>query len=378
MSSAILGVAIGIVFVFMLFSLFLSSALEAISAAMKLRGRALRVTLARLIDDPESPVNRGGFGLVDSFMSFWNGSARASGAQADAKQPEQAITLVADAVDAGAPERHEATLADGDHQPLQPVRFSEVFDHPLVAGSSKGTPSYVPGPHFTSALLQALLKDAPEASIATLTARVALLPPGTVRTAIQGALLDAQGDWQELRAGIDRWYGNAMDRLSGEYKRFSQLITFLLGLALAASFNIDTIALAQQLYTDPAMREQLSSQAGSFVKQHADDARLRGQPPEAAASSASAVDPEATYRQAIDQWVQARDLLTRTVPGASSSAQIPTAERIRRGGLGWLVTALAGMLGAPFWFDLLQKLTNLRGTGPKPASPAPATGVDPQ
>ena len=38
----------------------------------------------------------------------------------------------------------------------------------------------------------------------------------------------------------------------------------------------------------------------------------------------------------------------------------------------------AGMLGAPFWFALLQKLTNLRGTGPKPASPAPATGVDPQ
>jgi hypothetical protein len=43
-------------------------------------------------------------------------------------------------------------------------------------------------------------------------------------------------------------------------------------------------------------------------------------------------------------------------------------DRIQHGGLGWLVTARAGMLGAPFWFDLLQKITNLRGTGPKPAS----------
>ena len=37
---------------------------------------------------------------------------------------------------------------------------------------------------------------------------------------------------------------------------------------------------------------------------------------------------------------------------------------------GWLVTAFAISLGAPFWFDLLQKLLNInvRGAGPKPAS----------
>jgi hypothetical protein len=29
-------------------------------------------------------------------------------------------------------------------------------------------------------------------------------------------------------------------------------------------------------------------------------------------------------------------------------------------------TALALSLGAPFWFDLLQKIMNIRGTGPKP------------
>ncbi len=34
--------------------------------------------------------------------------------------------------------------------------------------------------------------------------------------------------------------------------------------------------------------------------------------------------------------------------------------------LGWIVTALAISLGAPFWFDLLGKLVQLRGTGTKP------------
>jgi hypothetical protein len=33
---------------------------------------------------------------------------------------------------------------------------------------------------------------------------------------------------------------------------------------------------------------------------------------------------------------------------------------------GWLITALATLFGAPFWFDALQKITNLRGTGVKP------------
>jgi hypothetical protein len=33
---------------------------------------------------------------------------------------------------------------------------------------------------------------------------------------------------------------------------------------------------------------------------------------------------------------------------------------------GFLITALAISLGAPFWFDLLKKLMQLRGDGAKP------------
>jgi hypothetical protein len=31
--------------------------------------------------------------------------------------------------------------------------------------------------------------------------------------------------------------------------------------------------------------------------------------------------------------------------------------------LGWLITAVATLFGAPFWFDSLQKITQLRGAG---------------
>lgn len=41
---------------------------------------------------------------------------------------------------------------------------------------------------------------------------------------------------------------------------------------------------------------------------------------------------------------------------------------------GWIVTATACMLGAPFWFDLLSKLIRLRGAGRRPEEVASATG----
>ena len=34
---------------------------------------------------------------------------------------------------------------------------------------------------------------------------------------------------------------------------------------------------------------------------------------------------------------------------------------------GWILTAFAGLMGAPFWFDSLQRLVNVRNAGPKPA-----------
>ena len=38
------------------------------------------------------------------------------------------------------------------------------------------------------------------------------------------------------------------------------------------------------------------------------------------------------------------------------------------GVLGWLATACSAPFGAPFWFGLLQRLVNVRGTGPKPTA----------
>jgi hypothetical protein len=39
--------------------------------------------------------------------------------------------------------------------------------------------------------------------------------------------------------------------------------------------------------------------------------------------------------------------------------------------MGLLMTGLAATQGAPFWFDILGKLVNVRGTGANPAEKQP-------
>jgi hypothetical protein len=38
--------------------------------------------------------------------------------------------------------------------------------------------------------------------------------------------------------------------------------------------------------------------------------------------------------------------------------------------LGWIIAAGAALFGAPFWFDVLQRFVQLRGTGRPPAASA--------
>lgn len=382
MLSVALGVAIGVTFVFMLFSLFLSTVLEAVASLFKLRGRALRVAIARLISDPEHLPNRGGFGLVDKVIPA---NAHADGAQ----QP-----LVADPVDPDFPEKHEAPTEahDGDYVAPTPLSFVSVFCHPLVGGAdAKSTPSYVSAVNFSTAMLQALRSESggAGATFADLQRRVASLPQGQLRQALQTALDEAEGNINQFKAGIERWYDHAMDRLGGWYKRFSQLATFVLGLGLAACFNIDAVGIAKRLYVDPVMRQIIEQQAVDYVR------RQEAQPP-AAASAPAAADPDAAasaaapagdvkaqvadFEDKVKRAQEARDLLMQTVPFvADPDARPKTPQDWVNAAIGWLITALAGMLGAPFWFQLLQRFVNLRGAGAKPAAPTPkAAAGEPQ
>jgi len=126
-----------------------------------------------------------------------------------------------------------------------------------------------------------------------------------------------------------------MQRVAGTYKRRTQAVSFLVGLAVAASLNIDSVGLFSAIWARPAYTAQIAAGAG-----------LEGQ------ALSSTVE---TMAKLPVGWTKDR-LNAFDMQDARTWQQVA----------GWLLTALSVLFGAPFWFDALQKLVQLRGTGRKP------------
>lgn len=219
-----------------------------------------------------------------------------------------------------------------------------LYDHPLVNPHGGGKarrplsvkPSYIEPAHFAIALLDTLRSN----PAVPLQAAIEALPDEQVKRVLLALHRQASGDLQRFQDGIAGWFNSAMERLSGVYKRRQLLISFLLALLLTIMLNIDSIHLFQTLWQNPALAAQIKAAPG-------------------------ALDAEAL-----------RQLWTMPIGWGSFPPQLNTAFALQVAG--WLITAGTTLFGAPFWFDLLQRAIQLRGTGAKPQSPPqPATRTAP-
>jgi hypothetical protein len=173
-------------------------------------------------------------------------------------------------------------------------------------------------------------------------------------------LLDeAKADLGKLQEGIEVWFNNAMDRASGWYKRRTQLIVFVIAAAATAAANADTIQIAKTLANDPALREALVAQAQEFAKNPPPASQGSGAQPQgntavgAAQSQAEFIRENAATLQNLGLKLGWQD---------ESKARIVWLNKI----LGLLLTSLAVSMGAPFWFDMLNKIIAVRATGKPP------------
>jgi len=136
-----------------------------------------------------------------------------------------------------------------------------------------------------------------------------------------------------LEDEVAKWFDDSMDRLSGEYKRLTQWVSFAAAFLAAVLMNIDTIHITTTLWDRPVV----------------------------AAAIASIVQAQGTGIGS-----RLADLLP-LVQGdypIGWSEPIPWAIwPIIAKLAGCLITASASLFGAPFWFDTLQRLVQLRGTG---------------
>ncbi len=85
---------------------------------------------------------------------------------------------------------------------------------------------------------------------------------------IRSLFRDSNGDLEKFKTYLEQWYDDTMERVTGWYKKWIQIITFFVGLATAMFFNADTILIVGVLSKDPDARKEIVQMATAYVESH--------------------------------------------------------------------------------------------------------------
>jgi hypothetical protein len=159
-------------------------------------------------------------------------------------------------------------------------------------------------------------------------------------------------DLKDFRKAAEGWFDDAMDRVSGWYKRWAQRITCGIAIAVTIVLNVNAVKITETLANEPTVRAAVVAQAESSREP---DGTAAGEGAETAVKELKSLKLPILWNKSTKDF---------------------NASLI----IGWLITAIAISLGSPFWFDALSKLARLRTTGKKPKpepEPEPLVVVTP-
>ena len=221
-----------------------------------------------------------------------------------------------------------------------------MYNHPLIKGLRKPDklPSYIKPEIFTTALLEVVAKDKVGKSAVELTAEELREAIGKIDTnnPARDLLLSLVGKGEHavdvFRKQLAEWYDEGMDRVSGWYKRQVKYCLLGISVVVTAAVNADSIHIAKQLWKSDALRAVIVAEAERAAK-------------------------NAETNQGEIQIDLLKQLETFPI-GYSAGFQGFSIEMF----VGWVLSIAAISLGAPFWFDLLSKISHLRGSGIREAN----------
>jgi hypothetical protein len=301
----------------------------------------------------------------------------------------------------------------------------KFYDHPMIRSltTDGDFPPYIPSRSFALTLLDIVSEAAGSRDRpAGIRQAVAALPEDTaggLRRVLLNLSAEAGGDALRLRDGVEAWFNDAMDRVSGAYRMRAQQVVLLVALALTVAANADTLGVARSIWNGQFLRDTMTDQAhnmalrdsvverasqfsaagsnqadasantaGGYASPRYPDANTNSRAAyansnyangntNANANVAPSPRPSATplfYTNPVDMAMQARRNATLAdgtgFPLGWTSAPLaedPRGVPERATGwvlkiIGWLLTALVVSLGASFWFDVLNKFAVVRST----------------
>jgi hypothetical protein len=222
------------------------------------------------------------------------------------------------------------------------------FEHSLIkALSSKARKlSYIPSHTFALTLIDIIAPKVTAGSkmFKDFGKAVDNLQESDVKKTLQLFTRQKKEEIEKVQENIERWFDDTMDRVKGWYKRKIQLITICTAVVVSVGLNVDTFEIANSLYRDGTLRALVVAVAVEAVKKTESTEQQ---------NSSNIVENASEKLQGLQLPI-----------GWSGQRQKPI--NLPNKVLGWLVTAVALSLGAPFWFDVLNRFMKLRASGKNP------------
>ncbi|WP_436757103.1 hypothetical protein [Streptosporangium sp. V21-05] len=239
-------------------------------------------------------------------------------------------------------------------------RLQEI-DHPKGARTSIAN---IPPERFSGAVME--LVAAEEGGIDGLLAKLEAIN-SPLAGHLKGVWEGAQRDLPRFRKGVEDWFNGEMQRLSTLYARYVKWVVFALGVVLTLAFSMDALEYGKTLLRDNAYRAGVSAIAGGGGDGYA---ALRDK---CAGGEIGLAEPYQCVTESLSSPALVKifdhSIVSVTIPPDGSAD--PSFhwnggawwDRLITPGHwpGYLLTMVALLFGASFWWDILRRLTGVRG-----------------
>lgn len=302
--------------------------------------------------------------------------------------------------------------------PVKDAPATEEFYHqPLIQllhQNLSKRPNYIPAASFALALMDMVVSKLPSAEGRNdmLADIKAALPSyadsrGKIFEVLK-TLANTSNSAHDLQMKIEAWFNSYMNRVTGWYQSHTVASVRFIAIIITLVFNINVINLGKVIYKNGQLRTNLVALADNVVDHPETVTRYYGKTFEQRNNTLISYYDDTIKRETDDairkklekEKADALDTLAAsytklqlaaidTLTGKLKSADLPVGwtnspfscsywQGAGSAGsgfmnfllalLGWLIGAGCISMGAPFWFDLLGKLVNVRRSGVKPSA----------
>ncbi|MDF1791528.1 MAG: hypothetical protein P1U88_06430 [Thalassobaculaceae bacterium] len=188
------------------------------------------------------------------------------------------------------------------------------------------------------------------------------LPNGNpIGDVLKTAVIKGDDVAQELSDYLGGWFDEGMQRISGWYKREAKLITLALAVLVTVVTNAGTIHIAEQLWVNDSLRTIIAAEAVAYSQTAPAPEQPTGVGGRTPGTSTTDIAPANSAGVAGAPPLDAVKALRQFPIGYPDG--IAAALGDSRTWIGWVLTIAAISLGAPFWYDLLGKVASIKGAG---------------